>query len=166
MIYDPTVEVKRTAIQKSTAFDVSEKPGMIQDFIRNNKYNTIFIDISSSLGDGIKEIKKQMGAEKPLYEGPLTFFPGGSGEADGGTQFYVQLFIKKRTMESYISMDAAKSDPPEAPAHEFYFEVMKYLKKLTFLTESYLERILDKIWSRFNSFLYYVRRQGAESIWM
>ena len=79
-------------------------------------------DISSTLGDGIKEIRKQMAVEKPLFEGALTYFPGGSGEADGGQVFHVQLFGKKRTMEFFASMATAK-DGTESPSIEFYFEV-------------------------------------------
>ena len=89
-IYDPDIEVKRLPIQKSTAFDATEKP-----------------EISSSLGDGIKELRKQMQAvEKPHYDGNLVVLSS-SGDT-GGTKMWGVLLMKKRVIVLYTSLLAAK----------------------------------------------------------
>lgn len=96
-IYDPNVEITRAEIQKSSAFDATEKP-----------------EIKSTLGDGIKELKKQMAAaEKPLLEGPLTHLPQGSGDADGGKKVWVTLLLQKKTVNIFSSQKSAESENPE-----------------------------------------------------
>lgn len=96
-IYDPNVEITRAEIQKSTAFDATEKP-----------------EIKSTLGDGIKELKKQMAAaEKPLLDGPLTHLPQGSGDADGGKKVWVTLLLQKKTINIFSSQKNAESENPD-----------------------------------------------------
>ena len=104
-VYDPNVEIKRAAIQKSTAFDATEKP-----------------DVSSSLGDGIKNLKMQMAAaEKPLIDGPLTFLSAGSGDVEGGKKVWVTMLLNKKVLCMFNKQADADADPPE-PTKEFHFQ--------------------------------------------
>jgi hypothetical protein len=92
-IYDPATEIKKKVIAKSTAFDATEKP-----------------DISQKLGSGIKELRKQMGPEKPLMDGPLLYLSGGSDNPDEGKKVYANLFRQKKTIKLYPNADKAKED--------------------------------------------------------
>ena len=92
-IYDPSTEIKKKVIAKSTAFDATEKP-----------------DVNNKLGSGIKELRKQMGPEKPLVEGPLLYLSGGSDNPDEGTKAYAHLFKQKKTIMLYPNADKAKDD--------------------------------------------------------
>jgi hypothetical protein len=101
-VYDPNVEITRTEIQKSTAFDVTEKP-----------------EIKSTLGEGIKELKKQMAAaEKPFLDGTVTHLPQGSGDADGGKRVWVSLLLQKKSILIYSSQKAAEATD-QTPEQEF-----------------------------------------------
>jgi hypothetical protein len=100
-VYDPNVEITRAEIQKSTAFDVTEKP-----------------EIKSTLGEGIKELKKQMAAaEKPFLDGTVTHLPQGSGDADGGKKVWIALLLQKKSINIYSSQKASES--PDPPDQEF-----------------------------------------------
>ena len=91
-IYDPATEIKKKVIAKSTAFDATEKP-----------------DINSKMGSGIKELRKQMGPEKPLMDGPLLYLSGGSGNPDEGKKIYANLFLQKKKILLYPNADKAKT---------------------------------------------------------
>ena len=113
-IYDPDVEVKRMAIQKSTAFDATEKP-----------------DVSSSLGEGIKELRKQMqSVEKPHYDGNLTVLSG-SGDT-GGVKMWGVLLMKKKMIVLYASLLAAKEG--DENTQEIAIEVLHLLNVVDVLT--------------------------------
>ena len=93
VVYDPTIEIKKKVIAKSTAFDATEKP-----------------DINNKLGSGIKELRKQMGPEKPVVEGPLLYLVGGAHNADEGKKVYACLFRQKKKISLYPNADKAKED--------------------------------------------------------
>jgi len=100
VIYDPHVEITRAAVQKSTAFDATEKP-----------------EIKSTLGEGIKELKKQMATvEKPLLDGSLLHLVGGSGDVEGGKKVWVVLLLQKKAVLVYPNQHVAMEG--EEPSSE------------------------------------------------
>lgn len=110
-VYDPHVEIERAAIQKSTAFDATEKP-----------------DISSNLGEGIKSLKKQMaGPEKPSMEGPLLYLAGGSGDVEGGQKVWVTLLLNKKMLCFFDKQSDADGESP-TPKREFQFQATHTVK--------------------------------------
>jgi hypothetical protein len=100
VVYDCNVEIQRTEIQKSTAFDATEKPAIV----------------GSALGDTLKDIKKQKGvSEKPLHEGMLAYITGGSANAEGPViKAHCVLLMNKKLIQVYNSQAAFKEgeEPP------------------------------------------------------